>query len=426
MIEPLTLERFRICEFYAELLHCSNMSLLNRGASGGPVYDSVGRLTGGLAAMEELARVIAISTGDESQRDDRTEEEEEDMSESREGLPVTASVSSSITDASSLLSDSEGDLSDASDGSLDDFPVSAPRPPSTTPSPLDSPFQRSPVIVPSSPITSIRRGALTPVLSSSPSGYNSRRTSRSRSRASSSAKRRRETDREIVPIGDLVKQRFIELNVISTVVVSNVSFLPTCPRSHSLQELFFKFPWNNFLHNVVYDFLHQVLTGRVDKGLNRDLAIALFRDAQIVTQIVEGQRRNDEASDKPKGVRLGYMGHLTLIAEDVLSALEHYPYDLLTIVRQYVPQPDWDDYVSTRYKETKRKDTSLLGGGKPVIAPGATRGNQRWKVDEEDDGATLKGDTKRPNVSRGSGSSGASAMEDVSAPTGPPPPPQVS
>ncbi|KZV96148.1 SAPS-domain-containing protein [Exidia glandulosa HHB12029] len=386
MIEPLTLERFRICEFYAELLHCSNMSLLNRPTSSGPVYDSVGRLTGGLSAMEELARVIAINTGDDSQRaDDRVDEDEdEELSEAQE-LPVSTSIAS-MTDSSSLLSDSEGDLTDdGSDVSLDEFPVSTPRPPSQSPSPSpqDSPYQTSPIIIPSSPLESLRRGALTPSLSAS--GRNSRRTSRSRSRASS-AKRIRESDREVFPIGDVVKQRFIDLNVINTMV-----------------ELFFKFPWNNFVHNVVYDFIHQILTGRVDKGLNRDLAIALFRDASLVKRIVAGQRQSDIESEKPKGVRLGYMGHLTLIAEDVLNALEHYPFDLLVVIRQFVPQPDWDDYVSTRYRETKRKDTSLLGGGKPVVAPGAARGAQRWKVDEEDEPssaslANLKNELRKSNT----------------------------
>ncbi|EJD53175.1 SAPS-domain-containing protein [Auricularia subglabra TFB-10046 SS5] len=382
VIEPLTLERFRICEFYAELLHCSNMSLLNRSASTGPVYDSVGRLTGGLSAMEELARVIAIGTGDDTQRaDDRLDEEDEELSEARE-LPVSNSVSS-MTDSSSLLSDSEGDISadddEDSDESLDELPVSAPRPHSNsaTPSPRDSPYHGSPVIVPSSPIESLRRGSgtLTPNLTTS--GRNSRHASRSRSRASS-AKRVRDSDREVYPIGDVVKQRFIDLNVISTMV-----------------ELFFKFPWNNFLHNVVYDFVHQILTGRVDKGLNRDLTIALFRDAHLVPRIVDGQRMSDEACAKPKGVRLGYMGHLTLIAEDVISALEHYPHELLNIIRQFVPQHEWEEYVSTRYRETKRKDTSLLGGGKPVVAPGAARGAQRWKVDEEDDPPAATG-LKRP------------------------------
>lgn len=100
---------------------------------------------------------------------------------------------------------------------------------------------------------------------------------------------------------------------------------------------------------------------------------------------------------------MGYMGHLTLVAEDVLSALEHYPFDLLVVIRQFVPQPDWDDYVSTRYQETKRKDTSLLGGGKPVVAPGAARGAQRWRVDEEDEPsgaslATLNGELRKTNI----------------------------
>jgi serine/threonine-protein phosphatase 6 regulatory subunit 3 len=39
--------------------------------------------------------------------------------------------------------------------------------------------------------------------------------------------------------------------------------------------------------------VHQILTGRVDGGLNRELTIALFRDAQLMHRIVEGQRRND-------------------------------------------------------------------------------------------------------------------------------------
>lgn len=68
-IIPLTVERFRICELYAELLHCSSLSLLNRPHRYGPVYDRVGRLTGGLAGLEELARVISAN-GSEPQEPD--------------------------------------------------------------------------------------------------------------------------------------------------------------------------------------------------------------------------------------------------------------------------------------------------------------------------------------------------------------------
>lgn len=47
------------------------------------------------------------------------------------------------------------------------------------------------------------------------------------------------------------------------------------------------------MHSVVYDLVHQILTGRVDGGLNRELTLALFRDAQLMQRIVDGQKRND-------------------------------------------------------------------------------------------------------------------------------------
>jgi serine/threonine-protein phosphatase 6 regulatory subunit 3 len=117
-------------------------------------------------------------------------------------------------------------------------------------------------------------------------------------------------------------------------------------------------------------------------------------------RIVEGQKLNDvercekiwllrsysrlSSSAKPKGVRLGYMGHLTLISEDVITALDHFPPDLKQVIEECAPQPAWDDYVRGRYKETKKKDTSLLGGGKPTVTAGASRPAGQWKVDEED------------------------------------------
>jgi len=89
-------------------------------------------------------------------------------------------------------------------------------------------------------------------------------------------------------------------------------------------------------------------------------------------------------SAKPKGVRLGYMGHLTLISEDVITALDHFPPDLKQVIEEHTPQPAWDEYVRGRYKETRKKDTSLLGGGKPAVVGSLARSASQWKVDEED------------------------------------------
>jgi serine/threonine-protein phosphatase 6 regulatory subunit 3 len=59
------------------------------------------------------------------------------------------------------------------------------------------------------------------------------------------------------------------------------------------KDLFSEFPWNNFLHSATYDHVHQILTGNVDDGCNRELAIALFRDSRLMHRIVEGQKQND-------------------------------------------------------------------------------------------------------------------------------------
>jgi len=72
------------------------------------------------------------------------------------------------------------------------------------------------------------------------------------------------------------------------------------------------------------------------------------------------------------------------MSEDVIGALEHFPPDLRSLLCQYAPQPDWDEYVAGRYAETKNKDDRLLGGGKPIVVPGAARIGAKWTVDEAD------------------------------------------
>jgi SIT4-associating protein SAP185/190 len=79
-------------------------------------------------------------------------------------------------------------------------------------------------------------------------------------------------------VGDYLKMKFVEARVLPSVV-----------------DLFFAHPWNNFLHNVVYDILTQVLNGPMDKGFNRQLAIDLFTTGQLTEKILDGQRASDEA-----------------------------------------------------------------------------------------------------------------------------------
>lgn len=63
----LLLERFRIVELYAELLHSSNMSILNRRS--GPTYTHEGILEGGLNGLEALGQAVE-GEGEEEESDE--------------------------------------------------------------------------------------------------------------------------------------------------------------------------------------------------------------------------------------------------------------------------------------------------------------------------------------------------------------------
>lgn len=108
----------------------------------------------------------------------------------------------------------------------------------------------------------------------------------------------------------------------------------------------------------------------MDRGFNRSLAIDLFESGHITEQIVQGQRRSDEAQ-RTKNMRLGYMGHLTLIAEEVVKFSERHPPELLSVtVMENVLNPDWIDYVERTLSETRERDNAILGGVRPDMSMG--------------------------------------------------------
>ncbi|KAH7135810.1 extragenic suppressor of kinetochore protein 1 [Dendryphion nanum] len=154
-------------------------------------------------------------------------------------------------------------------------------------------------------------------------------------------------------VGDLLKMMFVDNKVVPTIL-----------------DFFFRFPWNNFLHNVVYDVVQQVFNGQMDRGFNRSLAIDLFETGRITDRIIEGQQASDEAQAKTH-MRLGYMGHLTLIAEEVLKFTERHPAELLSqSVLDKVMSQTWVDYVEQTLAETRERDNAILGGVRPDMSVG--------------------------------------------------------
>ncbi|KAH8881236.1 SAPS-domain-containing protein [Thozetella sp. PMI_491] len=152
-------------------------------------------------------------------------------------------------------------------------------------------------------------------------------------------------------VGDFLKIQFVEHRVVPTIL-----------------EFFFKYPWNNFLHNVVYDIVQQVFNGPMDRGYNPTLATSLFEAADVTTQIINGQQASEESQTKNK-TRMGYMGHLTLIAEEVVKFTERHPPELLSeTVVERVMAHDWINYVEGALAETRERDNAILGGVRPEVA----------------------------------------------------------
>ena len=242
--KPLTVERFRIVELYAELLHSSNMSILNRAPGTGPAYSSEGILSGGLAGLEALGEAI--------EGDRVGEETEEQVTQARE-LPVSSgSTDCSLTGSEEVESDELEDM--------DETPSQSPAAAET----LDPPAPSQADVARLRDVMSMERPASESVkavaattIAPSISEY--------------------ENEKDQLPPGDRLKQIYIQHRVLPSVV-----------------DLFFEYPNNDFMHHVVYDLLQQILNGRLGPGLNRELVIELICGAKLIERLLDAQRLNDK------------------------------------------------------------------------------------------------------------------------------------
>lgn len=108
----------------------------------------------------------------------------------------------------------------------------------------------------------------------------------------------------------------------------------------------------------------------MDRGYNRSLAIDLFETGRVTERIIEGQKASDQAFEK-NNTRLGYMGHLTLIAEEVVKFTERHPPELLgQAVLDRVMSDQWVQYVEQTLAETRERDNAILGGVRPDMSVG--------------------------------------------------------
>lgn len=287
-IEPLGFERFKICELVAELLHCSNMTLINEPNGESLVHDRDMARTKLLSSQKESdsshhGNAIA---GEEVQENEEIHDEHQEVSEKLGSLRID----SQDTEDSDSNSDLEGDEEKQGAGNTD---------------------------------VEIH------------------------SEESSEGEVTEKSLRENPIVGNQLKIALHDTKIISTIL-----------------NMFFRFSWNNFLHNVVFDIVQQIFNGPLKTGYNRFLLADLLIQANITKLIMDGDKKCADY-EKETGLRLGYMGHLTLIAEEVAKFSAYVEEMKVTFTDPAIPEslnePMWKEYTETVLAETREKYNTVLG-----------------------------------------------------------------
>eukprot|EP00741_Cyanophora_paradoxa_P006887 tig00001049_g6662.t1 len=121
-------------------------------------------------------------------------------------------------------------------------------------------------------------------------------------------------------------------------------------------DLFFEFKWNNFLHAQVERLIVAALESE-----DVALRMAVITDAKLVDRILSGAKENEDACERPRGSRLGYMGFVTRISSALVKLGQSDP-----AVQVILDAPEWKDYVENTLNPTLQAETRQLGGSVPA------------------------------------------------------------
>lgn len=159
----------------------------------------------------------------------------------------------------------------------------------------------------------------------------------------------------------------------------DIQFLP------KIIELFLTHPWNNFWHNVIFDIIQQIFNGRMDFSYNSFLVYSLFNlrgslqfmppesrklDLRgfILTKdfILQGYQDSYHFYERYH-TNLGYMGHLVLIAEEVVKFSKLYKVELISPdIHEALQDEEWRFYSEDVLNDTRMMYSKILGGGNYV------------------------------------------------------------
>lgn len=137
-------------------------------------------------------------------------------------------------------------------------------------------------------------------------------------------------------------------------------------------ELFFQYPWNNFLHSEVEHCINTILCNSpVEKDDDGEhlLLTTLMKDINLIHKITDIFSVQEKGKDS--GVkRHGYMGHLTKIANDVYQGMEkgknHEKISSLYNELEKEDRDKWEQFVSGKLAEINKRNSTDLAGRHPL------------------------------------------------------------
>ncbi|QLL33056.1 hypothetical protein HG536_0D05770 [Torulaspora globosa] len=170
-------------------------------------------------------------------------------------------------------------------------------------------------------------------------------------------------------IGDLFKIKLYDTQVLPKII-----------------ELFLSHPWNNFWHNVIFDIIQQIFNGRMDFSYNSFLVYSLFnlsgsrkfmpeeiaelaeiKDFSLTKDFILQGYQNSYMFYERKHTNLGYMGHLVLIAEEVVKFSKLYKVELISPeIYETLSDQSWRFYAEDVLNDTRLMYSKILGGGNYV------------------------------------------------------------
>lgn len=313
VIEPLGMDRFKVCELVAELLHCSNMALLNEpdGERIVKERDPIRRKK----IAEFLEKNFDITSNDF----DEDDEPMFDMSDANYNISKTDAETTK--EGRILRNNMKGDV-DELDDELERLNIKSEE--NSSDSSDNNSFKKDPKVKTKKNLEG--QGEVF---------------------ADFEYSQTQQEIRENPVIGDMLKLAMKDNSIVDIVL-----------------EMLFDFPWNNFLHNVVFDIVQQILNGSLQDGVNRFLIADLFIESRITELIIAGDQYCQQYEETNK-LRLGYMGHLTLIAEEVAKFVTYLQemniYVLMPDIREMLYEKAWVDYSEAVLSEAREKYNSNFG-----------------------------------------------------------------